>query len=190
MRSFRTLIQSVEFIIIMFGFFSTKYKHRKRHPVDDDITASELQHLTHMQMPHSEPLKKSRDTFTRGWRFGALNCAIAASIVFLINLIATIAWATNTDSGVLFRGDCDRARKINAVLHVIINLLSTILLSSSNYAMQCLSSPTRMDINVAHSRGQWMDVGVLSVRNLRRISKKRVLLWSALALSSLPLHLL
>ena len=176
--------------LVMFSSFFTKHKHRKRYPVDDEDTALELQHLTQGRTSHPEPLNGFRSKFFTGWRFGVINCAVAASIVFLINLIATITWASDVDSGVLFKGNCDRARKLNSVLHIIINVLSTILLSSSNYVMQCLSAPTRKEVDAAHSQTRWLDIGVLSVRNLYRISKKHVFLWSALALSSLPLHLL
>lgn len=127
-----------------------------------------------------------------GWRFGATNCAVAASAVFLINLIITIVCSTfgGDRKGTLYSGNCEKVRRINYGLHVLINVLSTVLLSSSNYCMQCLSAPTRKDVDVAHARGKWLDIGVLSIRNLRCISRKRVILWALLGLSSLPLHLL
>ncbi|KAK5124153.1 hypothetical protein LTR85_001856 [Meristemomyces frigidus] len=56
--------------------------------------------------------------------------------------------------------------------------------------MQCLCSPTRQEIDKAHARGDWMDVGVASVRNIFKISWRRSLLWWLLALSSVPIHLL
>jgi len=127
-----------------------------------------------------------------GWRFGAINCAIWASIVFIINLVVTI-WASahnKAKGNVLFEGDCDRVDQLNTGVHLLINVLSTILLSSSNYCMQCLSAPTRKDVDRAHARRIWLDIGVPSIHNLRRISKKRALLWTLLGLSSLPLHLL
>lgn len=61
---------------------------------------------------------------------------------------------------------------------------------ASNYSMQCLSSPTRKEIDKAHARRAWLDVGVPSFRNLRRLSTTRIVLWWLLALSSIPLHLL
>lgn len=75
-------------------------------------------------------------------------------------------------------------------LHLAINVLSTVLLGASNYCMQCLSSPTRGDVDKAHSKGVWLDIGVPSVRNLRRISGRRFALWCLLAVSSIPLHFL
>ena len=56
--------------------------------------------------------------------------------------------------------------------------------------MQCLSSPTRNEIDKAHSQGIWLDIGVPSVRNLRKLSTTRIILWWLLAISSIPLHLL
>lgn len=56
--------------------------------------------------------------------------------------------------------------------------------------MQLLCSPTRDEVNLAHRRGQWLQIGVLSPGNLYYLSKRRCLLWSILALSSFPLHVL
>ncbi len=56
--------------------------------------------------------------------------------------------------------------------------------------MQRLSAPTRQEVDKAHGAGTWLDIGIPSVRNVRRISWERRNLWILLALSSLPLHLL
>ena len=127
-----------------------------------------------------------------GWRFGVTNFAIWASLVFLINFIVTIWGSVSyTDSeGVLNEGDCGQTKTLNAGLHVLINILSTILLSGSNYCMQCLSAPTRGEIDKAHHARKWLDIGIPSFRNLRHISRSRLVLWILLAISSLPLHLL
>lgn len=132
---------------------------------------------------------------TRKWRTGVLICATCALVVFLINLVATIWTLTTHGIGldgrqILFEGNCEAARKLNSGIHLLINVLSTILLSSSNYCMQCLSAATRQEINEAHAKGVWLDVGVPSFRNLRRIKRKRIVLWWLLGVSSLPLHLL
>lgn len=56
--------------------------------------------------------------------------------------------------------------------------------------MQVLNAPTRQEMDRAHATGQWLDVGILSVHNLRKISRNRAALCLVLAASSLPLHLL
>lgn len=80
--------------------------------------------------------------------------------------------------------------QLSSAIHIVINVLSTILLSASNYTMQVLSSPTRAEIDRAHGAGRWFDIGALSFHNLKRISWTRVFLCVALILSSVPLHLL
>lgn len=113
--------------------------------------------------------------------------------MLLINLVVTILSSARKKDGILFDGNCDRARKLNSGLHLLINVLSTVLLSSSNYCMQCLSAPTRKEVDDAHSKGKWLDIGVQSVHNLRMIyntDRKRAVVWFLLGISSLPLHLL
>ena len=56
--------------------------------------------------------------------------------------------------------------------------------------MQRLSAPTRTEINEAHAKRKYLDIGIPSFRNLGRIGHFRTLLWMVLACSSLPLHLL
>jgi hypothetical protein len=90
----------------------------------------------------------------------------------------------------LFEGDCHTAEQLNIVAHLLINAMSTILLSASNYGMQCPSAPTRKEFDIAHAKKHWLDVGVLSVPNIKSINPKRAILWGILGLRSLPLHLL
>lgn len=115
-------------------------------------------------------------------------------MALVINLIFTI-WAVltygvNGGLGILHDGSCKKASTLTFWIHLAINVLSTLLLGASNYSMQCLSSPTRNEIDKAHSKGIWLDIGVPSVRNLLKLSAYRVVLWWLLAISSIPLHLL
>lgn len=133
------------------------------------------------------------------WRFGASIAALVATLTALINL-SIGAWATSLmgvnnpfSSGILveiFHGDCKRASTMNTWAHLAINIISTGLLAGSNYCMQCLVAPSRGDIDRAHQKFKWLDIGLPSVRNLRYISTRRRWLWILLASSSVPLHLL
>lgn len=128
-----------------------------------------------------------------GWRTGALTAALLAGISLLINLIVVIwlgAHGRGSNLVELYSGDCGKVEKTDVWVHLAINILSTLLLGGSNYCMQCLSAPTRQDIDRAHAKGKFLDVGVPSARNLRRIPVYKMLLWWALGLSSVPLHLL
>ena len=92
--------------------------------------------------------------------------------------------------GALYEGSCHKSRTIGLWLHLGINALSTALLAGSNYTQQCLSAPTRSEIDAAHARRRWMDIGVPSIRNLFRIKAERTYLWIAIGITSIPLHLL
>ena len=128
-----------------------------------------------------------------GWRFWSKACALMSGIVLLVNLILTI-WAVKSfpisdGIGTFQHGSCKRTRTLSLWLHLAINILSTLLLGASNYCMQCLSSPTRREIDVAHQqRRQSLDIGVPNLTNLKSISRSRMVIWCILGLSSIPLH--
>ncbi|KIK53463.1 hypothetical protein GYMLUDRAFT_178948 [Collybiopsis luxurians FD-317 M1] len=127
-----------------------------------------------------------------GWRFGAWLATFQAATVLLINIIILIWSAVRTgggSSGLVFQGDCNEVDHISIGIHLVINVLSTLLLGASNYIMQSLCAPTRREVDEAHKRGSWLDIGLQSLRNLRYTSRRKRLLWIALSASSIPLHL-
>ncbi|KIW97063.1 uncharacterized protein Z519_02455 [Cladophialophora bantiana CBS 173.52] len=128
-----------------------------------------------------------------GWRTGALTAALLGTLSFLVNLVV-VSWlgarAYGSSLVEVYNGHCGKVQTMDTWIHLGINTLSTLLLGGSNYCMQCLSAPTRADIDRAHAKGEFLDVGVPSVRNLRRIPGAKMILWWALGLSSIPLHLM
>ncbi|KAG0635397.1 hypothetical protein HOY80DRAFT_1093555, partial [Tuber brumale] len=131
-----------------------------------------------------------------GWHSGVSACATSVVVVLFINISLTIYAATNPEHemergvGTLYSGSCDKSKEIGMWLHLGINVLSTLLLSGSNYTQQCLAAPTRSEIDTAHAKRRWMDIGAPSVRNLFQIKLERALLWIAIGITSIPLHLL
>lgn len=115
---------------------------------------------------------------------------VIAIIVFLINLTTLLIFRVKFPSSTIYRGDCRKVTVATSVLHAAINLLSTVLLATSSKSMQVLAAPTRDEVDKAHSRFVWLDIGVPSMRNVRYISKSRVFMWWLLGFSSLPLHFL
>lgn len=136
--------------------------------------------------------RRWRPLWRQGYHFGVVCCASATGVVFFMNLTLTLVAIQKVDIshglGTLQRGDCIKTKNLSQWLHLLINLLGTLLLGASNYCMQCLSSPTRNDIDKAHRKNIWLDIGVPSLRNLRRIPWNRIMLWGILGVSSLPLH--
>ena len=140
-----------------------------------------------------QPLRKRRSRF-KSWKIGVMAAAAMTTIVMLVNSILTIwasaAFGLEDGIGTAYEGACDVISAWSFWLHILINALSSALLSASNYTMQCATAPTRRECDLAHARGDWLDIGVPSVRNLFRISWQRRIMWLLLAVSSTPIHLL
>ncbi|KAK5009044.1 hypothetical protein LTR28_002982 [Elasticomyces elasticus] len=165
-----------------------------------------------------DPLSLDNDTWTHkngtdreGWRGGALLWAALATLVLIVNA-STFIWLMARKGPVLvnghyvspqlsrsslglamselYRGDCGKVKQMNVWIHLGINIMSTLLLTGSNYCMQCLSAPTRGMIDIAHGKKKWLDIGVPSLRNLSSLGWRKSIPWWLLGLSSLPLHLL
>jgi hypothetical protein len=88
----------------------------------------------------------------------------------------------------MYEGSCSWVKNVDIVAHLLINGLSTLLLGASNLCMQLLAAPTREEIDEAHSKKMWLDIGVPSWRNLKSVARSRRLTWFILGLSSVPLH--
>lgn len=137
---------------------------------------------------------KRRSRF-HGWQWGVIVGICACTLVLVMNLTFVIIGLTATSGyqggiATLLAGNEDHIARTSTVLHVVLNVLSTLLLSASNYAMQVLSSPTRAECIKAHEKDSWLDIGIPSLRNVLFVSRHRRILWCVLALSSVPLHLL
>ena len=130
---------------------------------------------------------------------GVLISAFAASAVLFLNIVLTIIAVSMSyqkfggrdfSSSILYQGKCSISGNWARGLHLLINILGTIMLVASNYCMQCLCSPSRQDIEGAHAQRKWLNIGVSSIKNFRFVDRRRVVLWIVLLLSSLPIHLL
>ena len=134
------------------------------------------------------------------WIKGALLCTWGAGIVLALNFVMAIV-ATGISyskpsnkrrfqSIALYDGDCSVSSHWATGLHLLINLLSTLLLAASNYVMQCLGAPSRSDVDQAHKQRKWLDIGTFSVRNFAVMDTRRKILWTLLLLSSTPIHMM
>ncbi|KAF2790633.1 hypothetical protein K505DRAFT_340267 [Melanomma pulvis-pyrius CBS 109.77] len=132
-----------------------------------------------------------------GWETDVVIAIITAILVFNFNFIFLVVAARRqkprlSGLGTLFEGDCVKVDWVNKISHGVINGMSTVLISQSNYCMQLLASPTRNDIDAAHKKREWVHIGIPSFQNVwkRHISLKRIVCWGVLAMSSIPLLLL
>ena len=107
-------------------------------------------------------------------------------------IYAVVKYGISHGFGDLYQGDCKLVARYNIVVHLGINIVSTLLLGASNYCAQLLVAPTRFEVDRAHEKRDWLDIGVPSFRNLwkRRIARKRKATWTLLMISSVLLHLI
>lgn len=128
-----------------------------------------------------------------GWRKTAV---INTSIVgfFAIANVSTMIWSLSkssvSENNVFRKGDCDEISLFNTLLHLLLNIASSLIIASSNFFMQVLNSPTRAEVDRAHARKQWLEIGVPSLRNVLNVSPYKSLAWLLFSLSSVPIHLL
>ena len=166
------------------------------HTIDDGPRFATLEHLGPW-FPEADPAHPKAQTW-RTWRSKRqtvlIACSVIAFSVLLTNTAATvyfkIRWKSIGDLGTIYRGDCAQSNRLNSGLHIIVNVLSTILLAASNLCMQLLAAPTRQEVDKAHQHHVWFDIGAPSFRNLKYISKRRIIAILLLATSSIPLHFL
>ncbi|KAM0492792.1 hypothetical protein ACHAP8_009644 [Fusarium lateritium] len=141
-----------------------------------------------------------------GWKRTAvyLTGLVATLTTFLIVMLFVSLFALERDDesrsrgsnradalgqSILHRGNCDTTAKANLWIHLAINIIGTGVLASSNFFMQSLVAPTRREVDAAHKAGQWLEIGVQSLKNIRFLGWRKVLFWSLFSLSSVPLHL-
>jgi hypothetical protein len=118
-----------------------------------------------------------------------------SSIVLLVKILVLVTVSKRGRSfedgiAVSMTGTAEDISWWSSAFHIAINAMSTMPLSASNYTMQVLSSPTRNDNDKAHANSEHLDIGVLSMRNLARIPKRRLFLLVIMAQSSIPIHIL
>ncbi|KFA65890.1 hypothetical protein S40285_09480 [Stachybotrys chlorohalonatus IBT 40285] len=92
--------------------------------------------------------------------------------------------------GTIMFGRCSSVETANAIVHVVLNIMSSLLLGAGNYCMQILVAPSRREIDEAHSRGIALDIGIMSFRNLWHIRWTRVVMWLLLGSCATVLHLI
>lgn len=128
-----------------------------------------------------------------GWRKTAV---INTSIVgfFAIANLSTLFWSLSktsvSENNVFSSGDCSKISLLNTSLHLLLNIASSLIIASSNFFMQVLNSPTRAEVDQAHARKRWLEIGVPSLRNVLHVSPYKSVAWLFFSLSSIPIHLL
>ncbi|KAF9696725.1 hypothetical protein EKO04_005443 [Ascochyta lentis] len=133
------------------------------------------------------------DNFIAGWRAGLLR-AFLFSLAALVLNISVFLWllleyGPVRGTGLIRTSNCNEVGKMETGIKVGLNIISTLILGASTYAMQGTTAPTREEVDCAHAKGKWLEIGTQSWRNLIYVSKRHASIWSVLAVTSLLLHL-
>lgn len=133
------------------------------------------------------------DNFVTGWRAGLLRAFLVSLLALVINVFLFIwllrRYNTDNGTGLVYTSKCGNIDNIETGIKAGLNVLSTLILGASTYAMQGTTAPTRKEVDRAHSKGKWLEIGTQSWRNLGYVSRRHATIWSILAITSLPLHL-
>ncbi|KAF2830734.1 hypothetical protein CC86DRAFT_343724 [Ophiobolus disseminans] len=133
------------------------------------------------------------DTFVGGWRAGLVRSFLLSLVALIVN-ISVYTWLfrtydATTGTATLRRGHCGIIRNANTGIHAALNVVSTLILGASTYAMQGITAPTRKEVDAAHAKGKWVEIGTPSLRNLLYVRRRNTWVWLLLAITSMPFHL-
>ena len=112
------------------------------------------------------------------------------TLMLLVLLVISLRLNGSWSDTAIFVGNCPQSDRNVLLLRTGINVLATAILTSSNFFLQLLTAPIREDIDKAHDRSKWLEVGVNSLRNLRFITWPKLAIWLLIALLSIPFHLI
>jgi hypothetical protein len=60
----------------------------------------------------------------------------------------------------LYEGHCEKVKRLSILLLLPLNIIGTILISTSNYVMQAVSAPTRQEVDRSHAGGGFRNIGM------------------------------
>jgi len=136
----------------------------------------------------------SKKKLSQGWRASVV-VIVATMFVLLIAAFMCLAVVISGEGRsdgrwAIFQGSCEAAARVDWGLHAIINIVAMIFFSGANYVFQALTSPTRDEVNAAHVRGRWLDIGIPSFRNLKYIGRRRAAVASVALSAAFATHIM
>jgi len=148
-------------------------------------------------VPIAKPIRKAWQTITKPFKRGWLTVPIAFCIVssavgltVLALLIASSAKGDFSGSTGLFAGNCSKAKSRSETLRFAVTAAAFLVTLSSDKFLRLAVAPLPEEVDRAHVRSQWLDIGVNSWRNLPFVSTWRRWSWAVILLTSVPVQLL
>lgn len=173
------------------------YQHAYSAPIHHDPAKESLTATEPANGPDQRPYIPKQTFFQR--YFGGLKRTLSFFLLAAIAVLGVnIGWllrarrlyGVEEGYGTIAHLRCDEAKRLNMWLKLLINVLSTILLTGSGSFMATYCCPSREEVDNAHARKKALHIGLVSLGNLRRISKRKGFVVLLLCVSSIPFHLL
>lgn len=120
-------------------------------------------------------------------KFHALSACVLVALLVCVSLSSVNGGISRITE--LYAGQCSRAKLINQCIQLVCAITAIGMSVSFDFFIRLVSSPTVEDLHKAHSRGQSLDVGIHSFRNLRQLSPWRMLCWVLLVATGIPIQL-
>ena len=162
-----------------------------RMPLSASISGSSV---TFLNLARLKPLISRFNNVINSWQFGLTGWLVLNILTLVANVVSTIYVALDRPikdgTSYIYIGKCGEMQQLNTWLHILINALGGALISGRNYCMQCLSAPTRGEVDAAHRRRTNLDIGIPSLTNFQFMKQRKFFLWMLFGITSLPLYLL
>ena len=149
------------------------------------------------QLPGSSQEAEAGGRALTGWRMGALlnlilltTCLVVEVVMLTVAIVLDRKDSGSWLDGVIYAGSCTTTKRWITPIALLVNIVATITIGSSNYMMQCASAPTGPELRKAHDRGNFLRVGVSSPLNIDHVSKMKTAMWWIMGITSVPVHLL
>ena len=189
-RGYKAVLQAND------GLEEIELLHRRHgssaHLIGDSQPANSQHGYSAHNLPHRS--RRLPSLHIGNWRRGLIRATATSSTALIVNIVIYAVmykhYGVEFGTGVLYTGSCKAVHAGDTLIHLALNVVSTLLLGASNYCLQGLISPTRREVDALHAQKKWVTIGVQHWRNLFYISWRRRLGCILLALTTIPVHLL
>lgn len=140
--------------------------------------------ISHASVTHKHPT----------WRIVVIVNTIFTGLL-LVTYLAFLIWTYDNlqlmnGMAKLFSGTCSQTSRTKSYADFATCAFAVLPFVAGSHGVQLLLSPTRNEVENAHSRDRWVHIGVGGLRNMKWISKRRLVRAILLAATSILLPFL
>ncbi|CAH0026486.1 unnamed protein product [Clonostachys rhizophaga] len=115
-----------------------------------------------------------------GWRAGIVLIIFLGLLILVGTIVCLVLAVINNfltaEEMAVVTKDCAEIGRIDQGIQAAVNVLSLFFIASATYVSQVLVSPTREEVDAAHAKFSWFDIGIPTLKNFGGISTLRTVL--------------